>query len=100
MSASTNKINPPFRADHIGSLKRPDALLAKRKEFDDGKCSAEELKVVEDEAVTAIVKLQREVGIKSMTDGEFRRYAPVCIFCLMGVRPVSRAQAHVLRRRL
>ena len=73
MSAPVRKLNPPFRADHIGSLKRPQTLLDKRAEFDAGKCSPEELKVVEDAAVTEIVKMQREVGIKSMTDGEFRR---------------------------
>ncbi|KZT63901.1 UROD/MetE-like protein [Daedalea quercina L-15889] len=74
MVSSTPRLFPPFRADHIGSLKRPAKLLAKRKELDDGKCTAEELKVVEDEAVTAIVEMQREVGIKAISDGEFRRH--------------------------
>ena len=73
MSAPVRKLNPPFRADHIGSLKRPLELLEKRKEFDEGKCSAEELKVVEDEAISQVIQMQREVGIKAMTDGEFRR---------------------------
>ncbi|KAI0655349.1 UROD/MetE-like protein [Cubamyces menziesii] len=74
MSASTLKLNPPFRAEHIGSLKRPLKLLQKRKELDDGKCTVEELRVVEDEAIRTIVQMQREVGIKSITDGEFRRH--------------------------
>ncbi|KAI0333365.1 UROD/MetE-like protein [Cubamyces sp. BRFM 1775] len=74
MSASSLKLNPPFRAEHIGSLKRPLKLLQKRKELDDGKCTAEELRVVEDEAIRTIVQMQREVGIKSITDGEFRRH--------------------------
>ncbi len=69
------KLNPPFRADHIGSLKRPAKLLQKRKELDDGKTTPEELKVVEDEAIRTIIEMQREVGIKSITDGEFRRCA-------------------------
>lgn len=69
-------LNPPFRADHIGSLKRPIKLLEKRKALDDKKCTQEELTAVEDEAIAAIVQLQREVGIKSITDGEFRRYVP------------------------
>ncbi|KAM5537808.1 hypothetical protein V8D89_008576 [Ganoderma adspersum] len=68
------KLNPPFRADHIGSLKRPAKLLQKRKELDDGKTTQEELKVVEDEAIRNIIQMQREVGIKSITDGEFRRH--------------------------
>ncbi|KLO17052.1 UROD/MetE-like protein [Schizopora paradoxa] len=68
------KLFPPFRAEQIGSLKRPRALLNKRAEFDGGKCTKEELAVLEDEAVTNIVSMQREAGIKAMTDGEFRRH--------------------------
>lgn len=67
------RLNPPFRADHIGSLKRPAKLLEKRKAFDDKTCTQEELTVVEDEAIAAIVQMQREAGIKAITDGEFRR---------------------------
>ncbi|EPQ60557.1 UROD/MetE-like protein [Gloeophyllum trabeum ATCC 11539] len=68
------KLHPPFRADHIGSLKRPDYLLAKRAEYDAGKCTAQDLKPLEDKAINDIVQMQREVGIKSITDGEFRRH--------------------------
>ena len=71
------KLNPPFRADHIGSLKRPAKLLQKRKELDDGKTTQEELRVVEDEAIRNVIRMQREVGIKSITDGEFRRCAHI-----------------------
>ena len=67
------KLFPPFRAEHLGSLKRPQELLKKRDEFDAKRCTAEELKVVEDQAITDIIQLEREVGIKSITDGEFRR---------------------------
>ena len=59
------KINPPHRAEHLGSLKRPQNLLAKRDEFDAQKVTAEELKVVEDEAIKDIVQMQRDVGIKT-----------------------------------
>ena len=99
MSAPVRKLNPPFRADHIGSLKRPLELLEKRKEFDEGKCSAEERKVVEDEAISQGIQMQREVGIKAMTDGEFRRCVSVGPW---GVRRGAecRAQTHVLRWRL
>ncbi|KDQ63463.1 hypothetical protein JAAARDRAFT_169300 [Jaapia argillacea MUCL 33604] len=68
------KLAPPFRADHIGSLKRPADLLQKRAEFDGQKCTAEELRKVEDKAIIDIVEMQRQVGIKSITDGEFRRH--------------------------
>ena len=67
------KVNPPFRAEHLGSLKRPQFLLEKRVELDDKKCTPEELKVVEDKAIAAVVQMQRETGIKTITDGEFRR---------------------------
>jgi methionine synthase II (cobalamin-independent) len=66
-------LHPPFRAEHLGSLKRPLKLLEKRAAFDKQEVSAEELRQVEDEAIAAIVEMQREVGIKSITDGEFRR---------------------------
>ncbi|OBZ79421.1 Uncharacterized protein YxjH [Grifola frondosa] len=68
-------LNPPFRAEHVGSLLRPAKLLAKRTDFEAGKCSAEELKAVEDESIPAIVRLQQEAGIKTITDGEMRRGA-------------------------
>lgn len=67
------KVNPPYRAEHLGSLKRPQYLLKKRDEFDEKKCTPQELKVVEDEAITAVLQMQRDVGIRSLTDGEFRR---------------------------
>ncbi|OCH93287.1 UROD/MetE-like protein [Obba rivulosa] len=74
MSATTPKLFPPFRADHIGSLKRPRTLLDKRAEFYAGKCTVEELREVEDEAIRNIVEMQREAGIKAITCGEFRRH--------------------------
>jgi methionine synthase II (cobalamin-independent) len=67
------KINPPHRAEHLGSLKRPQYLLAKRDEFDGKKCSQEDLRVAEDQAIKEIVQMQRDVGMKTITDGEFRR---------------------------
>ena len=66
-------LQPPFRAEQLGSLKRPAFLLEKRKLFDNQQCTAEELKVAEDEAIRAIVQMQRDVGMKTITDGEFRR---------------------------
>ncbi|KAJ3483609.1 hypothetical protein NLI96_g6196 [Meripilus lineatus] len=72
--ATTLHLNPPFRADHIGSLKRPAELLEKRQAFEKKECSAEQLRELEDAAIQEIVKMQRDVGIKSITDGEFRRH--------------------------
>jgi 5-methyltetrahydropteroyltriglutamate--homocysteine methyltransferase len=64
---------PPFRADHVGSLLRPPALLAARAERAAGRIPAEELRSIEDDAVRDVVRMQREVGLQSATDGEFRR---------------------------
>ena len=70
MSARTK---PPFRYDHVGSLLRPEALLASRDKFKAGDITAEELRAHEDECIIQAVKLQEESGLKAVTDGEFRR---------------------------
>jgi 5-methyltetrahydropteroyltriglutamate--homocysteine methyltransferase len=64
---------PPFRADHVGSLLRPPALLQAREDFAAGRIDADRLRTVEDDAVRAVVRRQEEVGLRSATDGEFRR---------------------------
>jgi 5-methyltetrahydropteroyltriglutamate--homocysteine methyltransferase len=64
---------PPFRADHVGSLLRPAGLLAAREDFSAGRLDAEELRAVEDTAIEAAVAMQREAGLQTATDGEFRR---------------------------
>jgi 5-methyltetrahydropteroyltriglutamate--homocysteine methyltransferase len=64
---------PPFRADHVGSLLRPPRLLRAREEFAAGKTTAPELRAVEDDAIREAVKLQQDAGLRSATDGEFRR---------------------------
>ena len=67
------RTTPPFRADHVGSLLRPPELLAARDEFAAGTIDEDALREVEDAAITDAVKLQEGVGLKSITDGEFRR---------------------------
>src|SRR5690348_3208924 len=64
---------PPFRADHVGSLLRPPELLRARDDFAAGTIGAAELRAVEDEAIREAVALQRDVGLRAVTDGEFRR---------------------------
>ena len=64
---------PPFRADHVGSLLRPAALLAARADHAAGRIPAEQLRAVEDDAIRDVVAMQNEVGLRSATDGEFRR---------------------------
>ncbi|MCA0870157.1 5-methyltetrahydropteroyltriglutamate--homocysteine S-methyltransferase [Seohaeicola saemankumensis] len=65
---------PPFRADHVGSLLRPASIVeARRKFYEDKSIDAAELKAVEDAAIPALIKMQEEVGLKAVTDGEARR---------------------------
>ena len=64
---------PPFRADHVGSLLRPPELLEAREGFAEGRVAAEQLRAIEDDAVRDVVAMQKEVGLQSATDGEFRR---------------------------
>ncbi len=63
----------PFRADHVGSLLRPAELVKARKDFAEGRLDAEGLRAVEDEAVVKSVRMQEEVGLLGVTDGEYRR---------------------------
>jgi 5-methyltetrahydropteroyltriglutamate--homocysteine methyltransferase len=67
------RTTPPFRADHVGSLLRPPELLRSRSDFAGGTITARELRAVEDRAIQSVVAMQREVGLQSATDGEFRR---------------------------
>jgi 5-methyltetrahydropteroyltriglutamate--homocysteine methyltransferase len=64
---------PPFRADHVGSLLRPPELLNAREAHAAGRIDDAQLRAAEDEAIREAVNLQREVGLRSVTDGEFRR---------------------------
>ena len=65
---------PPFRADHVGSFLRPKFLLDAREQFFVKKeITAEQLREVEDRAIAEVVKFQQDVGLRSITDGEFRR---------------------------
>jgi 5-methyltetrahydropteroyltriglutamate--homocysteine methyltransferase len=71
MSAILNE--RPFRADHVGSLLRPKYLLEAREQKARGAISAAQLRAVEDRAIREAVKLQEDVGLQSVTDGEYRR---------------------------
>jgi len=69
----TLRTTPPFRADHVGSFLRPKFLLDAREQFKQGAITPAQLRAVEDRAITEIVKFQEDVGLQSITDGEFRR---------------------------
>ena len=63
----------PFRVDHVGSFLRPERLKEARAKFNAGKITAEELERVENEEIIALIEKEKELGLKSVTDGEFRR---------------------------
>jgi methionine synthase II (cobalamin-independent) len=67
--------NPPFRAEHLGSLLRTDKLLEVRHANEAGKASDSELRAVEDSDVKDIVKIQLDLGYHAITDGEYRRHS-------------------------
>jgi 5-methyltetrahydropteroyltriglutamate--homocysteine methyltransferase len=82
---------PPFRADHVGSLLRPPGLLTARDEFAAGRISADQLRRIEDAAITEVVRMQQEVGLRAATDGEQRResWHMDFIYQLGGIRKVQ-----------
>jgi 5-methyltetrahydropteroyltriglutamate--homocysteine methyltransferase len=80
---------PPFRADHVGSLLRPPALLRSREDHAAGRIDAAELRAREDDAIREVVQMQEDVGLRSATDGEFRRtsWHMDFIYGLDGIHP-------------
>ncbi|KAI0695149.1 hypothetical protein BC835DRAFT_1347803 [Cytidiella melzeri] len=68
-------LNPPYRAEHVGSLLRPPLLRERRSQFDAKLCTLEELKDAEDAAIKDAVELQQQLGLRTITDGEMRRGA-------------------------
>ncbi|HEX5093142.1 MAG TPA: 5-methyltetrahydropteroyltriglutamate--homocysteine S-methyltransferase [Burkholderiales bacterium] len=70
----TARTRPPFRADHVGSFLRPQALLeARERHFKKGQITRAQLREVEDRAIREIVRLQEDWGLQGITDGEYRR---------------------------
>jgi 5-methyltetrahydropteroyltriglutamate--homocysteine methyltransferase len=67
------RLKPPFRADHVGSLLRSQALKDARAKCEKSEITAAELKAIEDREIEALIKKQEAVGLKSVTDGEYRR---------------------------
>jgi 5-methyltetrahydropteroyltriglutamate--homocysteine methyltransferase len=63
---------PPFRADHVGSLLRPQELLQARERRQIREMSAAALRQIEDRCIRDVVKMQEDIGLQSITDGEYR----------------------------
>jgi methionine synthase II (cobalamin-independent) len=91
------RARPPFRADHVGSLLRPSRLMQARADHAEGRIDAEELRGIEDDAIREAVALQRDAGLQSATDGEFRRasWHMDFIYQLGGVSQVEGERIHV-----
>jgi Methionine synthase II (cobalamin-independent) len=70
---ATARTEPPFRADHVGSFLRPKFLLDAREQFRTRGIDAAQLRNVEDEAIRGVVKFQEDLGLRGITDGEYRR---------------------------
>lgn len=68
-----SNLRTPFRYDYVGSFLRPEALKKARRQFDEGNISYEELKKIEDEAITDLIGKIKGLGYHVITDGEFRR---------------------------
>jgi 5-methyltetrahydropteroyltriglutamate--homocysteine methyltransferase len=69
----TARTKPPFRADHVGSLIRPDTLIDARKAAEAKTIGAAELRTIQQNAIRDVVRMQEEVGFKVVTDGEYNR---------------------------
>jgi 5-methyltetrahydropteroyltriglutamate--homocysteine methyltransferase len=91
------RTRPPFRADHVGSLLRPPRLRRARADHAEGRIDAEDLRAVEDDCIRDAVAMQRAVGLRSATDGEFRRasWHMDFIYQLGGVSQVEGEPIHV-----
>ncbi|MEN1970411.1 5-methyltetrahydropteroyltriglutamate--homocysteine S-methyltransferase [Lentibacillus sp. N15] len=73
MSTTETKKRAPFQGDHVGSFLRPARLKQARSQYANGEITVEELRTVEDEEIVKLIEKQKQVGLKSITDGEFRR---------------------------
>src|ERR1700720_2800843 len=69
------RMKPPFRADHVGSLIRPDALIKAREAAEKGEMPSAELTRIQHDAIRGVVRLQEEVGLRLVTDGEYNRHS-------------------------
>ena len=67
------RTKPPFRADHVGSLLRTKPVLQAREDHKQGRISAAALRQAEDDGIRQAVKLQEDLGLHGITDGEYRR---------------------------
>lgn len=80
-------LNPPFRADQVGSMLRPPRIIEARQRHRAGEVSDADLRAIEDAAIRDIVAVQEAIGLKSVTDGEFRRQSYIIDFFQKALGP-------------
>jgi methionine synthase II (cobalamin-independent) len=73
--ALQNHRNPPFRAEHLGSLLRTRELLDAKTAFEQGRLTMSDLTVIEKKDIQDIVKKQKELGYRALSDGEYCRHS-------------------------
>src|ERR1700683_566311 len=85
------RVKPPFRADHVGSLIRPDALIKAREAAEKGDIPLAELPRIQHDAIRGVVRLQEDIGLRLATDGEYNRFSWQRDFLLKigNVRPMA-----------
>jgi len=69
----TARTTPPYRAEHVGSLLRPPEVVRAREDRAAGRITPAQLRAIEDKAIADAVRMQEEVGLQAVTDGEMRR---------------------------
>lgn len=92
MPDTARPLNPPFRAEHIGSLLRPQSLLDARRRHAAGEIDAARLRALEDEAIREVIARQENVGLQVVTDGEFRRGTYSESFTTSGITGISNVE--------
>jgi 5-methyltetrahydropteroyltriglutamate--homocysteine methyltransferase len=90
----TERLKPPFRADHVGSLIRPDRLVAARLGAQAGSVKPDELLRIQHECIREVVQMQQDVGLKVVTDGEFNRQSWQTDF-LLKIANIARTESKI-----
>lgn len=70
---TTTLTKGPFKADHVGSFLRPERIKQVRLQVENGEMTKKQLRAIEDEEIRKLVEKQKQIGLKAVTDGEFRR---------------------------
>jgi 5-methyltetrahydropteroyltriglutamate--homocysteine methyltransferase len=73
VDTTAKRTDPPFRAEHVGSLLRPKILTQAFRSFSGGEIGADAFREIQDNAIREVVRMQEDIGLRAITDGEFRR---------------------------